>query len=133
MTETLVSVIIPTHNRSGFIERAFTSLVEQEYPKDKFEIIVIDDGSNDRTPEILERFRKQHAFFRYLSQANKGPAAARNLGIRQANGEIILLMDDDCIAATTWARELVNAYTDERIGGVAGRIKFVASDNNIAN
>lgn len=128
-----VSVVVPTYNRSGFIERAFGSLLGQDYPKDKFEIVVIDDGSNDRTLEILERFRKQHPFFRYFSQANKGPATARNRGIREAQGEIIMLMDDDCIAARTWARELVSAYKDERVGGVAGRIEFVSLDNNIAN
>jgi len=127
------SVIVPTYNRSGFIERAFASLVEQDYPKDTFEIIAIDDGSTDRTPEILKRFCRDHTYFRSLSQANKGPAAARNLGIREANGDIVLLMDDDCIAEKNWARELAGSYRSDNIGGVAGRIKFVASDNNIAN
>jgi glycosyltransferase involved in cell wall biosynthesis len=128
-----VSIVVPTFNRSHFIEKAFSSLVAQDYPKDKFEIIVVDDGSSDNTPEILRRFQADHSFFQYFSQPNKGPAAARNLGIRHASGEIILFIDDDCIADTNWARELVRDYADQQVGGVAGRIRFVPPDNNLAN
>jgi glycosyltransferase involved in cell wall biosynthesis len=128
-----VSIVVPTYNRSHFIERAFSSLVEQDYPKDRFEIIVVDDGSSDRTPEILRRFQEEHSFFRYFSKTNKGPAAARNLGIRHAKGEIILFIDDDCLADKTWVRELIGDYEDEQVGGVAGRIRYVPPDNNIAN
>lgn len=128
-----VSIVVPTYNRSYFIEKAFSSLVDQAYPKDRFEIIVVDDGSRDRTDEILERFRKSYPSFRYFSQPNKGPAAARNLGIRYAKGDIILFMDDDCLADENWVTELVLGYGDERVGGVAGKIKYVPPDNNIAN
>ena len=127
------TIVVPTYNRSRFIEKAFSSLVNQDYPKDRLEIIVVDDGSADRTPEILKRFQSEYSYFRYLSQSNKGPATARNLGIRHASGEIILFIDDDCIADQNWVTELARGYQDPSVGGVAGRIKFVPSDDNIAN
>jgi len=128
-----VTIIVPTYNRSHFIERAFESLVKQDYPRDKLDIIVIDDGSNDQTRAILERFQNAHAKFRFLQQNNLGPATARNAGLREARGNIILFIDDDCIADEKWVRELTRAYDDPQVGGVAGRIQFVPPDDNIAN
>lgn len=128
-----VTVIVPTYNRNHFVERAFVSLVEQDYPSDKLEIIVIDDGSTDQTHEILLRFQSEYPNFRYLQQINSGPATARNAGLREARGEIILFMDDDCIADDKWVRELIRAYEDPEVGGVAGRIQFVPPADNIAN
>jgi GT2 family glycosyltransferase len=128
-----VSIVVPTYNRSNFIEKTFSSLVNQDYPKDQFEIIVVDDGSSDGTTEILERFKRDYPFFQYLSQSNKGPATARNLGIQHAQGEIILFMDDDCIADKSWVKELVRGYEDQQAGGVAGLVKYVPPNNNISN
>jgi GT2 family glycosyltransferase len=128
-----VTVVVPTYNRSDFIERALDSLLKQNYPADRLDVIAVDDGSTDGTREVLERLRRAHSNFRYLLQENRGPAAARNAAIREARGEIVLFMDDDCIADPNWAAELVRPYSDPKVGGVAGRIRFVPPDDNIAN
>jgi glycosyltransferase involved in cell wall biosynthesis len=84
------SVIIPTYNRASTIERALNSVFNQTKSAD--EIIVVDDGSNDQTPEILEKYKSRVFFIR---QENKGVSAARNNGIRQADSEWIALLDSD--------------------------------------
>jgi cellulose synthase/poly-beta-1,6-N-acetylglucosamine synthase-like glycosyltransferase len=129
----MVSIIVPTYNRAHFIERSFLSLVQQNYPTSRYEIIVIDDGSSDNTTDILNRFSREYDNFRFIGQSNKGPATARNSGLHEATGEFILFIDDDCIADRNWIRELTVAYRDPAIGGVAGHIRYIAPANNVAN
>ena len=85
-----VSVIIPTFNCAPFLERAFESVVAQSY--EDYEIIVVDDGSTDETPELIDRWQKKIVS---LSQKNAGPSAARNFGISRAGGEFIAYLDAD--------------------------------------
>lgn len=85
-----VSVIIPTFNCAPFLNRALQSVVEQTYRD--YEIIVIDDGSTDETPELIERWQGDIV---YLSQVNAGPSAARNLGVSRSGGEFIAYLDAD--------------------------------------
>ncbi len=86
----LVSVIIPTHNRSDLVADAIDSVLEQGY--NSIEIIVIDDGSTDNTEQVVSAFGGR---VRYVFQQNRGPAAARNAGIECANGEFVALLDSD--------------------------------------
>src|SRR5262245_21557274 len=85
-----VSVIIPTFNCSRFIGQALASVFVQTYSD--FEVIVADDGSTDDTQEIVERYGKR---ITQVRQANRGPAAARNLAISKAGGEFIAYLDGD--------------------------------------
>ncbi|MFW6388347.1 MAG: glycosyltransferase family 2 protein, partial [Desulfohalobiaceae bacterium] len=87
----LVSVIIPTYNRGHWLPRAMYSVLEQSYSS--LELIVVDDGSTDQTPSILQKIADSR--FIYLRQQNQGVAAARNLGIKKAKGEYIALLDSD--------------------------------------
>lgn len=86
-----VSVIIPTFNRALNVESAIRSALAQNYPD--FEVIVVDDGSTDETPYILNRLDSPR--LRVLRQANKGVSAARNAAIEAAQGDIIALLDSD--------------------------------------
>jgi len=88
-----VSVIIPTYNRAGFLSRAVDSVLSQQYPR--FELIVVDDGSTDGTKAVLDSYGDR---IRVITlPANRGPAAARNLGIQAARFELIAFLDsDDC-------------------------------------
>lgn len=89
-----ISVIIPTHNRDKYIEKAIKSVLKQTYKN--YEIIVVDDGSTDKTEKIVKRFVKKHPKkVRYIYQKNKGPSAARNTGIKKAKGKYIALLDSD--------------------------------------
>ncbi len=85
-----VSVIIPTHNRADLLPRALNSVLAQTLPPG--EIILVDDGSTDRTGDLI---RQQYPTVRYLRQACRGVSAARNLGIAAARGEWIALLDSD--------------------------------------
>jgi len=87
-----VNVLIDTYNHEKFIEKAVTSVLEQDFPSSDREIIVVDDGSTDRTPEILRKF---HSQIRVIQKKNGGQASAFNAGIRECRGEIIAFLDGD--------------------------------------
>lgn len=91
----LVSVIIPAYNAEAFIERTLTSVLSQTYQN--LEVLVIDDGSTDCTPELIQKIAQRDRRVRLLWQSNAGVAAARNLGIQHAKGEFIAPIDADDI------------------------------------
>src|SRR5262245_21576355 len=90
MTPPLVTVVIPAYNCESFIDETLNSVYSQTY--ENIEVLVIDDGSTDSTKEVL---RRQGDRIRYLWQQNQGTAAARNAGLRNANGEFIAFLDND--------------------------------------
>jgi hypothetical protein len=87
-----VSVLIDTYNHERFIEKAIHSVLEQDFPATEREIIVVDDGSTDRTPEIVQRFE---ADLRYIRKENGGQASAFNAGIPECRGQVIAFLDGD--------------------------------------
>jgi len=94
----MLTVVIPTYNRCETLKKALAAYQAQKTPEQIAEIIVVDDGSTDSTAAIVEHASKLAAFpIRYFRQENKGPAAARNVGIREAKSELILFTDDDII------------------------------------
>jgi glycosyltransferase involved in cell wall biosynthesis len=90
MSRPLVSVVIPTYNRSGYVVEAVDSVLRQTYPS--YEVIVVDDGSTDDTHEALEPYMGR---IRYVRQENLGEGAARNLGVSRARGEYVAFLDSD--------------------------------------
>ena len=90
MGQPTVTVIIPTYNRMGLLSRALTSVARQTRPPD--EVVLVDDGSTDDTEGLI---RRQFPHVRYLQQENRGVAAARNRGIREAKGEWLAFLDSD--------------------------------------
>ena len=112
-----VSVIIPAFNSSSTISSCIESVLKQGF-KD-FEIIVVNDGSTDETEKIVKKF----SGVRLLSQENRGPAAARNLGASKAKGEIVAFIDADCIASEDWLDEVVKTFEDKEVAGVQGSYK----------
>ena len=98
-----ISVIIPTYNRANYITKAINSVLSQSY-KD-YEIIVVDDGSTDNTCQIIKNYNTK---ITYIFQENKGPSAARNLGILHANGKYISFLDSDDI----WKKHKLRVQID---------------------
>src|SRR5215217_7628534 len=88
-----------------------------EYPSDRWELIVVDNGSTDRTAEILRA-----APVRYLLETRRGVARARNLGIQASLGEIVVFTDVDCLVTKEWLKALVAGFGDDQVGAVAGEI-----------
>ncbi len=91
-----ISVVIPTYNRQSILRKTLLAYASQTIAPEEFEIIVVDDGSNDDTVAMMKRFKAPFAL-RVLTQAHQGANAARNLAIRSASGEVILITGDDMI------------------------------------
>lgn len=99
-----ISVIIPTHNRRQILNKCLKCLFDQDYPEDRYEIIVVDDGSTDGTREDINSLNPP-CNLGYLYQARSGPHLARNRGLDAAEGEIILFIDSDIFAPPSLIRE----------------------------
>jgi glycosyltransferase involved in cell wall biosynthesis len=108
----MVSVVIPTHNRCETLKKAISGYQAQSALQEISEIIVVDDGSTDLTKAVVSQMAEQSAIaIRYFRQENKGPAAARNLGIRMAESPLILFTDDDIIPGRDLVAEHLNWHT----------------------
>ena len=115
----LCSIVIPTRGRPGQLAGCLEALTALEYPRDQFEVIVVDDGGNTAI-EPLRRFERS-IDLSVISQAHSGPAAARNLGVARARGELLLFIDDDCRPAPSWLQRLVDRATENPGSAVGGR------------
>lgn len=97
-----VTVVIPTYNRPETLRKALEGYLQQSASEQIGEILVVDDGSTDSTAEVVAQFRRgERGLIRYHRQENKGPAAARNVGIRNAANPLILFTDDDIVPSPT--------------------------------
>jgi GT2 family glycosyltransferase len=106
----LVSVVVPVRDRSGFMMRCLDSLAAQDFPAENYEVIVCDDGS---TVEFaVDMLRPGSPDLRVVRQDCRGPAAARNLGIRESNSPIVVFIDSDVIADKGLIRHLVAALAE---------------------
>lgn len=100
------SVVIPTRNRSQKLEKCLKALFEQDYDHSQFEIVVVDDGSTDNTQEVLEKIKAQSPVQLHIfRQENRGQGAARNKGIEESHGKIILFLGDDIVVSKDVLRE----------------------------
>ena len=93
INKTLVSVVIPVYNMEDYLEETVNSVLQSTYPN--IEIILMDDGSSDKSPLIGKKLSEQHPSIFFYSQTNKGVAAARNHAISLAKGEYIFPLDSD--------------------------------------
>jgi len=104
----LVTVVIPTRNRSALLTRLLVSLQHMEYPR--WEAIVVDDGSTDGTAAAVERFQESGLPLHYRYQPWQRMGVARNLGIAAACGDIVAFTDDDCLVDPAWAGALAATF-----------------------
>lgn len=117
MMEPKISVIVPNYNSASTLPDCIQSLLNLNYPKEKLEILVVDNGSTDNSVQIIKTFP-----VKLITENNvKGSYAARNSGVREATGEICAFTDADCIVDRDWLRNAVK-YFDAEVGGVAGKI-----------
>ena len=107
----LISVILPTHNRSGLLRRAIESVCRQNY--NHWEVVLVDDGSGDNTPAAVEQFRGQlgEGRLQAFRIPPSGVSAARNYALGRARGEFIAYLDDDNVMHPLWLKAVVWAFS----------------------
>ncbi|MGZ5322224.1 MAG: glycosyltransferase [Solirubrobacterales bacterium] len=112
-----VSVVIPVRNGADKIADCLDSVLAGEYPEERREILVVDNGSTDGTGDVI-RSRP----VTYLHEPRPGVSNARNRGIAAARGEIVAFVDGDCVAEPRWLPELARPFADPEVGCVAGEL-----------
>jgi glycosyltransferase involved in cell wall biosynthesis len=131
MAKPFASVLIDTYNHERFIEKAIVSVLEQDFPVADREILVVDDGSTDGTPELVRKFGPE---VRLLRKRNGGQASAFNAGIPECKGEIVAFLDGD----DWWARKKLTSVAqamaeDASVGIVGHGIVMVGRDGSEQN
>ena len=113
----MISVIIPGYNVSNYVSECLDALLAQTMPRDAYEIIYVDDASEDDSQDVVGRY----GGVRLLAlPENRGQATARNLGLQEARGEIILFTDADCVPAHDWIEAMLRPFEDPEIAGTKG-------------
>ncbi|MBE9052576.1 glycosyltransferase family 2 protein, partial [Nostocales cyanobacterium LEGE 11386] len=118
MPDTQISAIICTHNRDTYLGAAIDSLLAQDFVAD-FEVVVVDNGSCDRTREVVEK-RLGNSRVKYVFEPIIGLSVARNTGAKVASAEILAYLDDDAVASVSWLQVLYAAYQNNSKLAIAG-------------
>jgi cellulose synthase/poly-beta-1,6-N-acetylglucosamine synthase-like glycosyltransferase len=132
--EPTVSVLIPAFNEEKVIGRLLSRIANFTYPKDKLQVIVIDDASNDQTGKIADDYKKAYPFMDVLhrdgSNGRKGKASAMNHGFSMCTGEIVLCFDADYYPQKDIIETLVKEFVDPKVGAVQGRVVVLNEPQN---
>lgn len=130
--EPFVSMVIAAFNEERFISQKLTNCLQLDYPKDKLEIIVVSDGTDDGTNDIIQGFQTKGV--KVLSYPERrGKPTALNLGVAETRGEIILFTDARQILDKSSIRELVANFSDPQIGSVSGELMLISEDRNVSS
>jgi len=116
-----VSVICPLFNEEKFIEKCIKSILEQDYPQDKLEVLFVDGRSTDHTADIVKRYSKQHPFIKLLDNPERVVPYALNKGLAESKGEVVMRIDGHCTYPTNYISELVKYLYElnaDNVGGV---------------
>lgn len=113
MSSPMLSVVVTTYNRAPILEKALRALLDQRTTFD-YEVLVVDDGSTDTTPELLDALQQDHPRLRSVTQVNQGRARARNTGIREARGEYLCYVDSDVVVVPTFVQAHMDAHVAAR-------------------
>lgn len=123
-----VALIVAVYNGQATLRACLDSLLRLDYPSELLELICVDNASTDATPRILASYGDR---LRVLHETTRGPAAARNCGIRRTSSDVVALTDADCVVDRQWLRHLVAPLRDAGVGIVGGRILSVRPCNAI--
>lgn len=115
-----MSIVIGTLNRADAIGRSIQSVLEQDFPKDRYEIIVVDNGCTDGTEQLVREMSATASNLRYVKEPKLGLSNARNKGIAEARYELVAFFDDDATAEPGWLSALTEVFRREPDAGAAG-------------
>ncbi len=120
-----VSIIVPVYNGEDNIAACLEAIENADYPEDKKEVIVVDDGSTDRTAQVAESFGNVHV----IRQEHRGKVDALNLGVSKAANNIVITIDSDVMIERDFIKNIVKPFSDKNVGAVSGAAK-VANENS---
>lgn len=123
-----VSVIVPVYNNSDGIQKLLNALKTQDYPQDRYEVLIVDNGSKDETLNVIQAAINELDNFQLLIEDNiRGSYAARNKGVLAANGTILAFTDSDCIPISGWISSGVKNLLKYQVSCGGGQIKYIYS------
>ncbi|MDO9316076.1 MAG: glycosyltransferase [Burkholderiaceae bacterium] len=126
MTQPTVTVVVPVRNGTGVLPLCLEAMKTQTYPADRFEVIVIDDESTDGTAKMVEDMAEQWVAegvktrLRLIRKPWGGAGAARNRGVEEGSGQVVLFTDADCEPVSNWIEEMMKPLEDPTVQAVAG-------------
>jgi glycosyltransferase involved in cell wall biosynthesis len=127
----IFSIIIPTYNRPNELSRCLNSIERLHFSRERFEVIVVDDGSTIQLQEMIH-FTQYHFAIKVFRQSNAGPAAARNLGAQQAIGDFLIFIDDDCLTIPGWLSKIEARLKQHPTNVVGGKTMNALRHNPFA-
>jgi succinoglycan biosynthesis protein ExoA len=120
-----VTVVMPIRNEAGYIRDSLLSVLNQDYPKEQMEILVIDGFSNDGTREIVKEFQQSHPYIRLLDNPGKIVPTGLNIALQQAKGEIVVRVDGHCQIREDYVRHCVDYLVKGDVQGVGGPMETI--------
>lgn len=129
-----VTIMIPMHNEESVVKNVITSLLESDYDKDKFEIIPINDHSDDKTAEIVDEYHRKYPFIKplhRLEEGERGKTVGLNDALKVATGEVIIVFDADYRPSKNLIKKLASAFKDPKVGAVMGRVIPINARRNL--
>ena len=125
-----VTAIVCTRNRADGLKRCLEAMRALQLEESAFELLIVDNGSTDNTPSIIEEFKASAPFqVHHLFEPKTGLSHARNHGLRHANGEIILFTDDDCYVTSDWIAATISLFGSDTRKLLAGRVELFDQDH----
>ena len=124
-----ISIIIPVYNEEGVVIDCLKSLEKQTHPR--FEVIMVDDGSKDKTPQLNKEYKANKYKLTVLNQKHEGPGAGRNRGAQKATGEILVFVDADMTFDKDFLKKLVKPIESGDEKGTFSKEEHVSNWNNI--
>jgi mycofactocin system glycosyltransferase len=123
-----ISIVIPVLDRAEELARCLDSIAQVDYPAEKLQVIVVDDGSRDDSPQVA---RSRGALLVSSGGTRRGPAAARNVGAAHATGELLAFIDSDCSASPAWLSQLTPLFAQPRTAAVGGMVEGMCSESAV--
>lgn len=126
------SIVIPVKNEAKLIGRLFKAVLEFRYPREKYEVLFVEDGSKDDTLNVCKRFAKSHSNVKILQKpTSNGKPSALNYGVQQSSGEIIMVLDADSVPNQDALVKAARYFEDSKVAAVQGRTLSINSEENM--